>query len=197
MAGVSCNDAVPPVPFLSEPGTPVVSWPTWIKMFQNYLTARDASEFSPERKQALLLCCIGTEAQRIYYSIPETTPPTGTDVFSHTLTVLSKQFEPAQKPVIARIKFKQREQLAGESIKSYYRALRELAEPCKYGANESEMIRDQIIHKCNNERLQDRLLFETKDITLDFVLKRMDTNWCCHLVALVVNTQNTSIITIT
>ena len=28
-----------------------------------------------------------------------------------------------------------------------------------------------------------------------FTLKRMDTNWCCHLVALVVNTQNTSIIT--
>ena len=76
--------------------------------------------------------------------------------------------------VIARIKFKQREQLAGESIKSYYRALRELAEPCKYGANESEMIRDQIIHKCNNERLQDRLLFETKDITLDLVLKHVE-----------------------
>ena len=28
-------------------------------------------------------------------------------------------------------------------------------------------------------------------------LKRMGTNWCCHLVALVVNTQNTSIITMT
>ena len=28
-------------------------------------------------------------------------------------------------------------------------------------------------------------------------LKRMVTNWCCHLVALVVNTQNTSIITMT
>ena len=144
------------------------------KNVSKLLTAKDASEFSPERKQALLLCCIGTEAQRIYYSIPETTPPTGTDVFSHTLTVLSKQFEPAQKPVIARIKFKQREQLAGESIKSYYRAPRELAEPCKYGANESEMIRDQIIHKCNNERLQDRLLFETKDITLDLVLKHAE-----------------------
>ena len=36
------------------------------------------------------------------------------------------------------------------------------------------MIRDQIIHKCNNERLQDRLLFETKDITLDLVLKHVE-----------------------
>ena len=140
MAGVSCNDAVPPVPFLSEPGIPVISWPTWIKMFQNYLTARDASEFSPERKQALLLCCIGTEAQRIYYSIPETHLQQVL-IASHTLTVLSKQFEPAQKPVIARIKFKQRAGESIKSIKSYYRALRELAEPCKYGANESEMIR--------------------------------------------------------
>ena len=36
------------------------------------------------------------------------------------------------------------------------------------------MIRNQIIHKCNNERLQDRLLFETKDITLDLVLKHAE-----------------------
>ena len=64
-----------------------------------------------------------------------------------------KEFKSAQNTAtcIARIKFKQREQLAGESIKSFYRALRELAEPCKYGSNESEMIRDQIIHKCNKE----------------------------------------------
>ncbi|KAL1430310.1 hypothetical protein MTO96_015136 [Rhipicephalus appendiculatus] len=51
----------PPDPFLPTPGRPVQPWSRWHDMFKVYLLASGASEFSPERRKAILLHSLGPE----------------------------------------------------------------------------------------------------------------------------------------
>ncbi|KAL1470166.1 hypothetical protein MTO96_024561 [Rhipicephalus appendiculatus] len=56
----------PPDPFHPTPGHPAQPWSRWDDMFKVYLLASSASEFSPERRKALLLPSLGPEGQRIF-----------------------------------------------------------------------------------------------------------------------------------
>ncbi|UYV77695.1 K02A2.6-like, partial [Cordylochernes scorpioides] len=52
----------------------------------------------------------------------------------------------------------QRKQNTDENIDSYVIALRELVKSCEFGNLEEDMIRDQIIEKCYNRQLKEKLL---------------------------------------
>ncbi|KAL1482817.1 hypothetical protein MTO96_033526 [Rhipicephalus appendiculatus] len=63
---MNCSGLAPPPPFLLSPGRPVVPWEQWHRMFETYLLASVASEFSPQRRRAILIHCLGmiTENKR-------------------------------------------------------------------------------------------------------------------------------------
>ncbi|KAL1448373.1 hypothetical protein MTO96_044082 [Rhipicephalus appendiculatus] len=75
---MSCSGLAPPPPFLLSPGRPVVPWEQWHRMFHTYLLASGATEFSPERRRAILIHCLGTEGQRIFNTLPATAATTAT-----------------------------------------------------------------------------------------------------------------------
>ena len=58
-----------PLPFLQSPGEPTISFDTWLRSFETYLTALSEKELADKRKCTLLIHCIGVEAQRIFYSL--------------------------------------------------------------------------------------------------------------------------------
>ncbi|KAJ8048227.1 hypothetical protein HOLleu_00459 [Holothuria leucospilota] len=178
----------PPVSFLPTPGSPSISWTQWKQLFTNYLLAADLTNATPERKQALLLHCVGAEAQRIFYTLPQpvsptsststTTPSTaastdtsdttgtpGRDIYQQTLNLLNLHFSPTVSVVAERFRFRQRGQLPGEPIDTYIAALRELAKKCEFKSFTDEMIRDQLVEKTNSSRIRERLLIE-RDLPL-------------------------------
>ncbi|KAL1487277.1 hypothetical protein MTO96_046594 [Rhipicephalus appendiculatus] len=59
----------PPDPFLPTPGCPVQPWSRWHDMIKVYLLTSGASEFSPERRKAILLHYLGPERQRIFNTL--------------------------------------------------------------------------------------------------------------------------------
>ncbi|KFD48192.1 hypothetical protein M513_10906 [Trichuris suis] len=59
-----------PCPFLEHPGAPVLPWRMWFRLFCNYLDAAFATVPADKRKRAILLNCLGTEGQRIFYTLP-------------------------------------------------------------------------------------------------------------------------------
>ena len=156
---------LPPPAFLSTPGEPTLPWSQWKRMFDNYLLAIDSSEFSAERKQAILLHALGPEGQRIFYSLP-LLGDTSDDVYTKAIKTLDKYFKPKVNVVAERYRFRQRSQLPNEPVDNYMCALRELSITCEFGSFCDEMLRDQLVEKTNFHRIRERLLLET-DLKLD------------------------------
>ncbi len=109
-----------PPPFLSGSGEPPLPFDTWQKIFQNYMIVIQATgDAWPEaRRRAVLLHCLGTEGQRLFYTLPDT----GT-TFEEAMTALQKHFVPKVNVVACRHTFRQRavpELFSAKSGRDYY-----------------------------------------------------------------------------
>jgi len=132
-------------------------------MFENYLLVIDATgdAWPEERKRAVLLHALGTEGQRLFYTLPDTG-----NTYTTAVTALKRYFIPAVNVVAERHKFRQRTQRADETMNQFLAALRELAVACDFGEMEEQMLRDQLVERAANLRVRDRLLLEP-DLTLN------------------------------
>ena len=161
MAG---NQLPPPAPFLANPDDPPVPWHRWFKSFQTYLVAcgLDDKSVSDARRRPILVHCLGTEGQRVFSSLDESSGS-----YEESTAALKRQFGPKHSVIMSRYKFRQRSQQAGESVIQFVAALRELATFCSFGGLCEEMIRDQLIEKTSVNRIRERLLMEPDSLTVD------------------------------
>ena len=73
-----------PPTFLQCPGEPTMPFGTWLKNFENYLLVIDVEGAKwPDTRIRATLHSVGTEAQRIFYTLTET----GT-TYNHAATAL-------------------------------------------------------------------------------------------------------------
>uniref|UniRef100_A0A6B0VHI3 RNA-directed DNA polymerase n=1 Tax=Ixodes ricinus TaxID=34613 RepID=A0A6B0VHI3_IXORI len=179
---MSFSGLAPPPPFLPAPGRPAVAWPQWLRMFETFLLASGASDFTPECRKALLLHSLGLEGQRIFFSLPpssdasSTVPPavaaatakttedsgktsTALSAYDQAVAVLTQHFASASNVVVERHRFRRRVQQPGESVLEYVAALRELATRCSFAALE-DSLRDQFLEGIGSQHLRERLLLE-------------------------------------
>lgn len=140
-------------------------WKTWINAFTFYSIATDLEEKPDPVQRATLLHCLGPQVQRIFETLPG---EKGTLALAKT--ALENYFAPKRNVVAERYKFRLREQGHDEAIDSYATSLRELAKTCEFGELENDMIRDQIVEKCNSKRLKEKLL-QQDNLNLDKTLK--------------------------
>ncbi|XP_064475837.1 uncharacterized protein K02A2.6-like [Ornithodoros turicata] len=167
--------AVPP--FLERPGKPPVPWSQWRRMFDNYMLAIDGISYRPDRQKAMLLHALGTEGQRIFYTLSVPAVPseqssgdstTATvNVYKEALATLEKRYAESYNVMVERRKFRQRSQLPDESIEEYVTALRGLAITCNYGTMLDETLRDQLVDKALLPQVRERLLLEGSTLTLE------------------------------
>ncbi|KAJ8269711.1 hypothetical protein COCON_G00123180 [Conger conger] len=94
----------PPPPFLQTPGEPTITFDAWVRSFNTYLTALSDKELADKRKRALLVHCIGVEAQRIFFTLA-----TGT-TYDEACRALKSFFVPKVNVVSERNKFRLRRQ---------------------------------------------------------------------------------------
>ncbi|XP_061103090.1 uncharacterized protein LOC133131697 isoform X2 [Conger conger] len=97
----------PPPPFLQTPGEPTITFDAWVRSFNTYLTALSDKELADKRKRALLVHCIGVEAQRIFFTLA-----TGT-TYDKACKALKSFFVPKVNVVSERNKFRLRRQNVG------------------------------------------------------------------------------------
>ncbi|UYV72128.1 hypothetical protein LAZ67_9001912, partial [Cordylochernes scorpioides] len=125
----------------------------WMNSYLIYELASGVSTKKDDVKRATLLHCLGPQVQRIFFNLPEEK-----DTYEKAKEALTKYFTPQKNIVSERFKFRQRKQNTDENIDSYVIALRELVKSCEFGNLEEDMIRDQIIEKCYNRQLKEKLL---------------------------------------
>ncbi|XP_075732487.1 uncharacterized protein LOC142775055 [Rhipicephalus microplus] len=144
-------------------------------MFNVYLLASGASEFSPERRKALLLHSLGPEGQRIFNTLSisqaaEKAEEKGTgatpDVYDSTVAALAKHFDATCNLVVERHRFHSRIQFPGESIQEYVTALTELAAMCSFMSQE-ESLHDQFVAGVSSHRIRERLLLEGSSLSFN------------------------------
>ncbi|UYV72861.1 hypothetical protein LAZ67_10001016, partial [Cordylochernes scorpioides] len=132
----------------------------WMESYAIFEIASGISKKSDEIKRATLLHCLGPNVQRIFFNLPDEK-----ENYEQTKMALDKYFTPHKNVVTERFKFRQRVQKDDESIDNYLISLRELSKSCEFGNLEADMIRDQIIEKCNNKKLKEKLL-QQENLTL-------------------------------
>ena len=88
-----------------RPGKPPVPWRDWVFSFCNYLTALGGDAFSTERKTALLLHCVGAEAQRVYRTLPVEPKREGEDDYDAAKRRLAEFYEPQMNIIAERFFF--------------------------------------------------------------------------------------------
>ncbi len=154
----------PPEPFLPHAGEPVMPWERWYVSFQTYLVAAGLDDVPDGRKRALLLHCLGAEGLRIFQTL------SAANTYSDSVARLKGHFQRSHSVLLKRLNFRQRCQRSGESASQFVTDLKSLAEPCKFGALNDELIRDQLIEKTNSTQVRERLLMEDDRLTLDKAL---------------------------
>lgn len=159
--------AVANMPFpsflLPCPGEPAMPFGTWLRIFDYYLRVIDATgdAWPDDIRTAVLLHCLGTEGQRIFYSLPNR----GT-TYKDAEAALKAYFVPKANIVAERHAFCRCCQAPHETVIQYVAALRELVVTCEFGACADDMIRDQSVENVLSPRIRERLLLEI-DLTLD------------------------------
>ena len=93
-----------PPAFLQCPGEPAMPFETWSRMFENYLLVIDVEgeKWPDTRQRAVLLHSVGTEAQQIFYTLPETVT-----TYAHAVAALRSHFVQKVYVTAERHKFRQ------------------------------------------------------------------------------------------
>ncbi|KAJ1180219.1 hypothetical protein NDU88_005441 [Pleurodeles waltl] len=167
----------PPPPFVPNPASPDADWEQWKEAFEVYLDALEGESFTHKRKFAILRHCLGSEGRNCFIYIPKVTVVTAVgegdgieEEYETAIKSLDTRFIRCRNVTLERHQFYKRAQADGETASSYVGALRLLAVSCDYKEFEEEMIRDPLVEKTNNKKVQEALL-STPNLTLQKALE--------------------------
>lgn len=129
-----------------------IRWQKWIKRFDNFLIASGITD--NERKQAMLLHCVGDEVFDIFNSLPD---PTNSAVnmtcYEKAKLKLNNYFTPKINTEFEIYNFRQAKQIEGECIDEYYARLLKLSTDCGFTDRDRE-IKSQIIQGTVSTKLR-------------------------------------------
>ncbi|XP_045458931.1 uncharacterized protein LOC123669368 [Melitaea cinxia] len=140
--------------------------PQWIRFkqsFKIFLTAAGYDRLAETRKAAILLNCVGYQAQDLYFNILKKSE---TSKYEDIIVAFDDYFIPKQNEVLDTFRFNMRVQEAGEPFDCFYSDVTKLIRKCNYEKLESRILRDKIVIGLHEKKLQQRLL-EVKDLTLE------------------------------
>lgn len=144
-------------------------WKKFKQQFQIFLTAAGFERLSESRKAAILLNCIGADAQELYFNI--LSKDEDSQKYEEVLKAFDDYFTPKQNEVINAFIFNNRKQEEGESFDNFYTQIKKLVKNCAYNDMEDRMLRDRIVMGISDKNLQQKLL-EVNDLTLDKAVNR-------------------------
>ena len=161
------SDSVSSLPRFDTRGdttTIATRWRRWKRGFANNVLSRGVTQDA--RKLALLLHTGGLEFQDLYYSLVGDTVQT----YQECLQTLDGHFVAEPHTSFERHLFRGLQQAEGETISQFVCRLRQQAQTCNFDKPD-EMLRDQIIERCNDPQLKRKFLEKTGNVELKDLLE--------------------------
>ena len=134
-------------------------WDSYTERLEQYFMANDVEDAS--KKRAVLLSACGATTYGLIRSL---VAPKKVTEFSYSAIVEKVKVHHSPRPsaIVQRFKFNMRQRQKGESVSDYVAALRKLTEFCEFGETLEDMLRDRLVCRINDSRIQHRLLAESK-----------------------------------
>ena len=137
-------------------------WKFWLDAFDNYRIATKLDKESDDVQKATLLHLAGTGVQRLLSGLPGENKK-----FEEVKQALSAHFQPKRNKWAERHKFRKRAQLQHESLDTFIAELRMLSLTCDFGEANDDNILGQVIEKCSDGYLREKLLQQGETLTLE------------------------------
>jgi hypothetical protein len=154
-----------PIPSLNMDSTCMKDeWQRWLDSFKLFTVASKLNKEEDEVQRATLLHLAGTPVQTILTNLP------GNKATSvQAIARLNEFFAPRGNKLAERYRFKCRVQQPNETTDKFVSDLRKLGASCTF-ADLDEQIISQVIEKCQNVKLREKLLTEGDNLTLERTL---------------------------
>ena len=134
------------------------NWKIFREAYEDYLVATGLDEKDKKIQVATLKSLMGAECKKILKRLQLTDDDMKEPAI--ILGALQDHFVPVRNILYERYIFHNTEQQAHETIDQYLIKLRQLAEPCQFGALEDEMVRDRLVLGCRDSAARTRLFRE-------------------------------------
>ena len=142
-------------------------WISYSERLEEYFIANEIE--SANKKKAILLSVVGAATYQLIRSLVAPAKLKEKS-FEDLVTLVQEHHQPIPSAIVQLYKFNSRIQKSGESIATFVAELRRLAEHCKFGQTQDEMLRDRLVCGITDSRVQRRLLAEP-DLTLKKALE--------------------------
>ena len=134
----------------------------WLRAFELFATGKGVKNV--DQKKALLLHTAGLNVQDIYFTLTE---EGGSDGYQKAKATLNKYFKPQANVPYEKLCFREKGQLANETVEQFVTRLRQKAQTCEFGdaATVNEQIRDQVTSNCLSHEPRRKLLHKGRNLT--------------------------------
>ena len=154
----------PPEPLRVKGSDIADNWRRFRDQWLNYVVAADLTDASAEKKAAVFLTCIGTEAYDVYRAMNFES-----EADRKKIDNIVAGFEAfcigAVNVTYERYRFNKRVQDVSERFDVYLGEIRRLAKSCNFAAVEDSMLRDRIVVGIRDDATRRKLL-QVRDLTL-------------------------------
>ena len=132
-------------------------WAPYVERMDQYFLANDVTEAA--KKRAIFLSVVGDKTYKLIRDLVAPKKPTEKS-YKELVELLTAHLEPRPSVIVERFKFNSRFRWEGETAAQYLAELQNLARYCAYGQNLDEMLRDRLVCRINDGKIQRRLLSE-------------------------------------
>lgn len=137
-------------------------WEEYVEVLEQHFIAHD---MSAAKQRAVFLSSCGRPTYSLLRRLLAPRRPSEVPL-DESLRRLTEHYSPRPSVIVQRYHFYCRAQKEGEAMKDFVAELRKLADPCSFGQELDNNLRDRLVHGIRDDVMRRRLL-EEPELTLD------------------------------
>ena len=154
-------------------GDQAQNWKEFEESWNDYIIATELKDKDKSIQVAALRRCMGEECRKRLGNIKLTEDQKKDPAL--VLGALREKFTPSRNIIYDRYNFFKTEQFGAETIDEYVHRLRSLAEPCKFGELEDELVRDMLVIGTKDKASRGKI-FRQDECDLKSAIKTLQIN---------------------